>query len=208
MAYLRDSTKKCLRKILGQARLSGDEMHTAIIKIESILNSRPLSSADVEEPLTPSHLLVGRKLLSLLDDLTDLEDNNPILNCPSSLCKRRYGTFSVLNHFWCHCSFEHLLELRESHRCQAAKDRPPIKVGDVVLLEDQDKLLGFWRLVRVEKLLAGKDDNVRGAEIRSSTPTGQSPPLRRPVQALCPFTPLRTSSRKGHVAFRLRLQLL
>ena len=39
--------------MLGQARLSGDEMHTAIIEVESILNSRPLtymSSADVEEP--------------------------------------------------------------------------------------------------------------------------------------------------------------
>ena len=74
------STKRCLRKMLGQARLSGDEMHTTIIEVESILNSRPLtymSSADVEEPLTPSHLLVGRRLLSLSDDLTYLEDDDP-----------------------------------------------------------------------------------------------------------------------------------
>ena len=56
-----------------------------------------------------------------------------------------------------------------------------------MLLEDQDKPRGFWRLARVEKLLAGKDDKVRGAEIRVSTPTGQPTTLGRPVQALYPL---------------------
>ena len=74
--------------------------------------------------------------------------------------------------------------LREAHRRRATKDRPPIKVGEVVLLEDQDKPRGFWRLARVEKLLTGKDDKVRGAEIRVSTPTGRPTTPRRPVQAL------------------------
>ena len=59
------STKRCLRKMLGWARLSVDETHTALLEVESTLNSRPLtytSNADVEELLTPSHLLVGRSL--------------------------------------------------------------------------------------------------------------------------------------------------
>ena len=185
------STKRCLRKMLGQARLSGDAMHTAIIEVESILNSRPLtytSSADVEEPLTPSHLLVGRRLLSLPDDLTYLEDDDPDfeLSTESLQARVRYLN-SVLNHFWRRWSREYLLELRESHRRQASKDRPPIKVGDVVLLEDQDKPRGFWRLARVMKLLDSKDNNVRGAEIRLSTPTGRPTTLRRPVQALYPL---------------------
>ena len=66
------STKRCLRKIVGQARFSFDEMHTALVEIEGIINSRPisyLSSDDVEEPLTPSHLLVGRRILNLPDHL-------------------------------------------------------------------------------------------------------------------------------------------
>ena len=67
------STKRCLRKLIGQARFSYDEMHTAIVEIEAIINSRPLSyisSDDTEEPLTPSHLLVGRRILSLPDNLS------------------------------------------------------------------------------------------------------------------------------------------
>ncbi len=53
-------------------------MHTAIVEIEGIINSRPISyleSDDVEEPLTPSHLLVGRRLLNLPDNLTCYEED-------------------------------------------------------------------------------------------------------------------------------------
>ena len=166
-------------------------MHTAIIEVESILNSRPLtytSSADIEEPLTPSHLLVGKRLLSLTDDLTYLEDDDPDFEISTESLQARVRYLnSVLNHFWRRWSREYLLELREFHRRQASKDRPPIKVGDVVLLEDQDKPRGFWRLARVMKLLDSKDNNVRGAEIRLSTPTGRPTTLRRPVQALYPL---------------------
>ena len=65
--------------MIGQARLPCDEMYTAVVEVESILISRPLSytmSNNIEEPLTPSHLLVGRRLLSLPDDLTHLQDED------------------------------------------------------------------------------------------------------------------------------------
>ena len=50
---------RCLRKMIGRAKFSHDEMHTAIVEIEAIINSRPLTflnSGDTDEPLTPSHL--------------------------------------------------------------------------------------------------------------------------------------------------------
>ena len=55
----------------------------------------------------------------------------------------------------------------------------------MVLLEDQDKPRGFWKLARVEKLLVGKDNKVRGAQVRVSAPKPCT--LRRPVQALYPL---------------------
>ena len=67
------STKRCLHKVVGRAKFSYDEMHTPIVEIETIINSQPmgyLDSDDLEQPLTPSHLLVGRRLLSLPDHLT------------------------------------------------------------------------------------------------------------------------------------------
>ena len=56
------STKRCLKKTIGTTKLSYDELHTVLVEVEAILNSRPLtcvSSEDLEEPLTPSHLLTG-----------------------------------------------------------------------------------------------------------------------------------------------------
>ena len=71
------STKRCLRKMTGRSRLSLDELQTLLVEVESILNSRPIlhvSAGEVEEPLTPSHLLMGRRILSLPDNLTAIAD--------------------------------------------------------------------------------------------------------------------------------------
>ena len=49
--------------MVGEAKFSYDEMHTAIVEIEAIIISRPftyLNAEDTEKPLTPSRLPVGR----------------------------------------------------------------------------------------------------------------------------------------------------
>ena len=55
--------KRCLRKMVGQAKLSvDDEFLTVLLEVEMVLNSHPLtivSAEDVEEPLIPSHLIAG-----------------------------------------------------------------------------------------------------------------------------------------------------
>ena len=60
--------KSCLRKILGRSKLSFDELTTILVEVEAVLNSRPLTYLyfdDVEEPPTPSHLVIGRRRLTL-----------------------------------------------------------------------------------------------------------------------------------------------
>ena len=40
-----------------------DKLHTAVVEVESIINSRPLtylSPSDLEEPLSPSHIIAGK----------------------------------------------------------------------------------------------------------------------------------------------------
>lgn len=43
-------TKRCLKKIVGRAKLTYDELIIAVIEVEAVINSRPLSSDDLEEP--------------------------------------------------------------------------------------------------------------------------------------------------------------
>ena len=62
------SVKRCLRKTMGNTSLTHDELLMALVEVEMALNSRPhsfVSSEDLEEPLTPSHLLIGCRILSL-----------------------------------------------------------------------------------------------------------------------------------------------
>ena len=73
------STKRYLRKIIGQAKLSYDELLTALTEVEMVLNSRPLtyvSANNLEEPLTPSYLLISRRVMSLPEPIPEDDDSD------------------------------------------------------------------------------------------------------------------------------------
>ena len=61
-----------------------DELLTAKVEVECVKNSKPLtyiSSDDTEEPLMPSHLLIGRRILG---------------NCEEELPKKPVGRLSAV----------------------------------------------------------------------------------------------------------------
>ena len=123
-------TQKCLRKMVGQASLTQDELTTAVIEIESIINLRPLSAGNTVEPLTPWHLLIGLRVLTLPDHhgyLCDPGDKDFDIDATQLTRTMRYLS-GTLNHFW---RSEYLAELRESHRYLLKKSRgdPHISVS-------------------------------------------------------------------------------
>ena len=64
--------KSCLRKLIGQAKFSYEELLTGVAEVKAILNSRPLTyltTDDLDEPVTPSHLISGVRLLSVPEHL-------------------------------------------------------------------------------------------------------------------------------------------
>ena len=62
-------TKSTIKKVLGRALVSYETLHTIVTEIEGVMNDRPLtyvtSDASDQEPLTPAHLLYGRRITSL-----------------------------------------------------------------------------------------------------------------------------------------------
>ncbi|KAL9967410.1 hypothetical protein ACROYT_G025628 [Oculina patagonica] len=61
------TAKRCLRKVLGNAKLNASELLTVLTEVEATMNSRPLTYEYDEigaEMLTPSHLIYCRRLLS------------------------------------------------------------------------------------------------------------------------------------------------
>jgi hypothetical protein len=60
------TTKSCLRKVLGRAQVEEEGFNTILVGIEATLNSRPITQdEDNHEILTPSHFLIGERLISL-----------------------------------------------------------------------------------------------------------------------------------------------
>ncbi|XP_013413205.1 uncharacterized protein LOC106175645 [Lingula anatina] len=66
-------TKNAMRKTLGRARITLDELHTITSEIEATLNDRP-AYVNEGEPLTPSMLLNGRRINTLPCPLTDEDE--------------------------------------------------------------------------------------------------------------------------------------
>ena len=72
-------TKSTIKKVLGRTHVSLTTLQTLVIKVEMVLNDRPLIyvSPDItdSEPLTPSHLLCGHRITSL--PYMTVEDDDP-----------------------------------------------------------------------------------------------------------------------------------
>lgn len=137
------STKRCLKKTIGRAKLTYDELLTSLIEVEMVINSRPLtyvSPDDLQEPLMPAHFLTGKRILSLPDGICcgDDPDDEDVNLTHDYLTRRMKYLNVVLNHFWKRWQMEYLLELRESHRQQLAgcssDGATSVKADDIVLL--------------------------------------------------------------------------
>ena len=70
------SMKRSLNRIIFRASVTYEELLTIVIEIEAIMNSRPLTyiSNDVDEILTPGHLLMGKRIIdSNTNSVDDVE---------------------------------------------------------------------------------------------------------------------------------------
>ena len=59
------SVKRCIKKTIKRDTLTFSEIQTVLYEIENILNNRPLcvyDEEDLEEAISPNHILFGRKL--------------------------------------------------------------------------------------------------------------------------------------------------
>ena len=111
------------------------------MEAKGTLNSRPLtyvSSEDVEEPLTPFHLIYGRGILSLRKVTPRKEASlSQAASCRDGPRRRKYLPF-LLDHFWKRWNKEYVAILRNLHRQRRIpEDSISLSIGDVVnLFED------------------------------------------------------------------------
>ena len=179
-------TKKCLRKVLGNARLTCEELETLLIEIEGVLNSRPLTYVYDEldeQPLTLSSLFIGRRLL----DPVELRDIDVLILSKPALLKRDQNLRTLLKHFWSRWKWEYLTSLWEFHRNKTGEDLHVIRVGDIVYWQEDKVQRQQWNMAKVEKLLPGKDGIVRAAVVRTIDKAKRPVSLKRTIRQLYPL---------------------
>ena len=147
--------KRCLKKSIGQAKVTLDELTTIVAEVDITLNSRPLTylyAEELEEPLTPSHLLVGRRLYNLPDPSCGV-DKDPTYGEKAShatLTRRMKYLGTMLQHFWLRWRREYLTELREHHRYgrlgASTNHHDIVRVGDIVTVYNKNMPTAFWKL--------------------------------------------------------------
>lgn len=98
-------TKSALKKVLGRTHATLESLQTIVVEVEAVLNNRPLTytSSDVTdaEPITPSHLLHGRAIVSLPHcEVQDDKVNDTTYRETGDIERRAKIQSQLLRHFW------------------------------------------------------------------------------------------------------------
>ncbi|XP_070141617.1 uncharacterized protein [Drosophila kikkawai] len=167
------SVKGLLNRTLRDTRLTFEELATAAADVEAILNSRPLTplSTDPNDlaALTPGHFLVGDALRAL-PEAPPIDDNLDKLD-------RWKKVSAIKHHIWSRWSHEYINELQV--RTTWTKTAPNLAVNDMVIVHEDNLPPQRWLLGRVVSTIAGSDNIVRVANVRTSKGI-----IRRPIRKL------------------------
>lgn len=169
------SAKKHLYRVIGDTRLTYEELYTVLTQVEACLNSRPLTpqSNDPNDlnPLTPGHFLTGGSLTALPQpDLGDL---------PRNRLNRYQHLQQMLQHFWQRWQKEYLCQMQVRNKWSKSV-KSQLAPGTMVIIRDDDLPPLKWRIGRIERLHPGQDGVTRVVSVNLGKTI-----LKRPVSKIC-----------------------
>lgn len=157
------SIKYHLVRIIGETSLTYDEYDTILCQVEAFVNSRPISPLN-DDPttlnaLTPGHFLVFEPLVCLPEEV-DLRET------PVNRLQRWEHVTKMLQHFWDRWHHEYLTTL--TNRTKWLTKERDLRIGDMVIIKDDNIPPMKWKLGRIEEILPGKDTLVRSVIVRTA----------------------------------------
>jgi hypothetical protein len=169
------TVKQSLKKSIGRATLSYEELSTILIEVKSIINARPLTyvyddTESVSYPLTPSHLISGRRITNMANS-----SHFEVVSTNNSLTRRAKHHRELLRHFTNDWRRNYLLNLRENKTKSYGVNKlnpTEIAVGDIVLLKSDFTSRNFWKLAKVDELIESRDGKVRSAMVKTISEQG------------------------------------
>lgn len=163
------SVKTALQVVLRSQVVSEDLLLTVLIKVEGMLNSKPLGyvSSDLADidPITPNMLLMGRRDTSL---------PQAVYGTREQLGRRKWLHSQVIaDHFWTQFTQRYLPGLQ--HRQKWQQTTPPLTIGQAVMVVDSQLPRASWPVGQVTQVFPSPDGQVRVAEVTIGKHTYQRP---------------------------------
>lgn len=154
------TVRKVLNGIMKEQTLNDDGLNTLMCEVESIINSRPLTTVSSDSqsciPLTPNHLLTFRNSSFAIGEF----------NSRDLYCKKLWRHVQYLaDLFWKRWKREYLISLQERQKWSNVRDN--LTEGAVVMIVDENSPRCHWLLGRVVQINPSKDGLVRNAIIKS-----------------------------------------
>lgn len=167
------SAKGHLTRTLFNTRLTYEELTTAMVEIEAILNSRPISplSSDPSdfEALTPGHFLIGSAIRALPErDVSTKEIDNLQYWARISAIKQQ---------FWKKWFHDYINELQTRNKWTISN--PNVAPGALVIIHEDNIPPQKWLMGKIVNIVPGRDDRVRVVDIRTTKGV-----TRRPIHKL------------------------
>ena len=181
------TVRDVLRSVIDLAnlRLDDSSLRTLLYEASYIVNSRPLSVTSLNDPLsdppiTPNALIHG-KIEGVLPP--------PGKFVPQDIyARKRWRRVQYMaEQFWSKWKAEYLTSLQIRQKWQQEKRN--VKVGDIVLMVEENEPRCHWPLGIVTKAEKDKDGLVRKVQlkvsnIKSVNKTKQTSELERPIQKI------------------------
>lgn len=175
------SVRSILNTLLDQSgtQLDDESLRTFMCEAASIINSRPLTVDNLNdpqspEPLTPNHLLTMKSEI-LLPPPGEFQQ-------PDLYSRKRWRRVQYLaNQFWSRWKREFLQNLQRRNKWSGASRN--MCVGDIVLISDENTPRNQWHIGRVVEAHADEDGLVRKTKLRVGT-SSSIKYLERPIHKL------------------------
>lgn len=155
------SVKHHIRRVVGESTLTFEELTTVLSKIEACLNSRPISPLSSDptsyDVLTPAHFLIGEPTVVI--------SQADVSTAKISSLTRWQLTHQMVQRVWKRWSLEYLHTLQQRRKWQTTRDN--IRVGDMVLVMEDNLPPAKWSMGRVSEAHPGDDGRVRVVTIRT-----------------------------------------
>lgn len=169
------SVKDILLRVLKASRPSDELLRGALMKVESIINSRPLTYIPLDhcgdEALTPNHFILGSS--------SGMKPPIEPTGEPESMRKGWKYAQQLADSFWRRWLREYLPVITRRTKWFEAVN--PIEEGDIVYIVDPNGPRNSWPKGRVISVRVGSDQQVRSALVKTSTGIYERPATRLAV---------------------------